>query len=689
MGHQRHAVPSCYYFHIWPQDLFVVLSSNNPSRGTMNTSASLKRKSEKTSSATSSRGGGDTQSRKLDPIQVKVEAELLEQQRLKDSQDQHHQVARGQLESKEKELARIRAENARLQEATIDTLSRTATTAEAIKRETATMEKTRKRRREIALVLREVKKASIVDVCFLVDCTGSMSKYIDEVKSKIQWLVEAISQRHKGVKSLNLAFVGYRDLCDEDRNYSILPFTKSATAFRDFLNKVCAFGGCSHTADVAGGLNQVTKLSWSAPISRVLIHICDVSGHGRDLHVESGLSDPYPGGDPRGEAFRLETLIRKLKRETAISFYVFMRLTELTDKMIKSFKKIATDTNNNADEARGAVVPDGEWLQEMALDSVCDLMSKAMESISASITSMEAATISSHLHGTSSASGGKPAIKPFVLDPEIPRWAGLCAEYVCVYEHELPRLSSDDFKAGRVDVNLLKTPLNVVEKDRLLKIAPRPFAKGGARLAYYGCDVTPFRAPGAADGSSSYERADDGQICVLKEFLREGEEINAKEAYLEQIEIQAVGTHLALQFNKVAPGGTREIKFLKESLVCFEEREKPAFFTKEARILGEYTKFNNNWGYVNHEDYHASLQAFSHWTWHVTDGYMQVAKILAHMHMGTRLIHSCTHISDLVMSLINVYHWKIYCCYTVSLIVTGNLHCQRKKSFFKCYEFTN
>ena len=33
-------------------------------------------------------------------------------------------------------------------------------------------------------------------------------------------------------------------------------------------------------------------------------------------------------------------------------------------------------------------------------------------------------------------------------------------------------------------------------KDRLVKIAPNPFAKGGARLAYYGMDVTPYPAMG-------------------------------------------------------------------------------------------------------------------------------------------------------------------------------------------------
>ena len=125
-------------------------------------------------------------------------------------------------------------------------------------------------------------------------------------------------------------------------------------------------------------------------------------------------------------------------------------------------------------------------------------------------------------------------------------------------------------------------------------------------------------------GAAAHSGDNDNHLCVLKEFLRVGNRANSKESYLEQIETQAVGMHLALQFNKVKPEGTKEIKFLKESLVSFHARDKPAYFTKESLIEGEYTKFNNNWGYVNEKDYHSLLQAFSHWTWHVTDGFLQV-----------------------------------------------------------------
>ena len=302
-----------------------------------------------------------------------------------------------------------------------------------------------------------------------------------------------------------------------------------------------------------------------------------------------------------------------------------MRLTKYTDKMIAEFKAIARKPQPSS----SADAPNEEWLQEMALESVVDLMQTAMESIWSTISSMESSTVSSLLYGGSSSTSGQKtsATKEFTIDAKIPAWRDIPAEPVHVFEHQLPRMNHKDFHAGKVDVDLLKRPLTIAKKDRQLKIAPSPFAKGGARLAFYGCDVTPF--PGK-ESSTATASEDDTNLCVLKEFLRLGGRSNSKKSYIEQIEIQAVGMHLALQFNKVKPKESKDIKFLKESLISFHGREKPAYFTKESRIEGEYTKFNNNWGYVNEKEYHALLQAFSHWTWHVTGGFLQVMVMVRH-----------------------------------------------------------
>lgn len=50
----------------------------------------------------------------------------------------------------------------------------------------------------------------VLDVCFLVDCTGSMGPYIEEVKKRIKEVVAALQAAH-GALDLRVGFVGYRD----------------------------------------------------------------------------------------------------------------------------------------------------------------------------------------------------------------------------------------------------------------------------------------------------------------------------------------------------------------------------------------------------------------------------------------------------------------------------------------------
>ena len=76
------------------------------------------------------------------------------------------------------------------------------------------------------------------------------------------------------------------------------------------------------------------------------------------------------------------------------------------------------------------------------MDSVADLMTKAMESISSTISSAESSTISSVLHlDGRNASGAEKPIKQFVMEVKIPTWNSVPMEPVHVLEHQLPRMA--------------------------------------------------------------------------------------------------------------------------------------------------------------------------------------------------------------------------------------------------------
>ncbi len=103
------------------------------------------------------------------------------------------------------------------------------------------------RKFEIDEVLKISKAQSAVDLCFLMDCTGSMRNYLDATKSQIRQLTETIVQTYS--TKPYLAFVGYRDI---DENLEKLDFTDDEHVFQEFLNNVEAMGGDDTCEDVFG-----------------------------------------------------------------------------------------------------------------------------------------------------------------------------------------------------------------------------------------------------------------------------------------------------------------------------------------------------------------------------------------------------------------------------------------------------
>nr|SVE74740.1 EOG090X06SH [Daphnia carinata] len=80
-----------------------------------------------------------------------------------------------------------------------------------------------------------------IGICFLLDTTGSMYSYINEVKEQIVEIVARLEASGCGIEGL--AFVGYKDWCDGMNHFEILPFTKSVSEFKSFVATICAKGG--------------------------------------------------------------------------------------------------------------------------------------------------------------------------------------------------------------------------------------------------------------------------------------------------------------------------------------------------------------------------------------------------------------------------------------------------------------
>jgi hypothetical protein len=176
---------------------------------------------------------------------------------------------------------------------------------------------------------------SSLDILFLIDATGSMTKVIDGVKRKIQDLVNSIHNSSENTKIIRLSIVAYRDYDDEPR-YETLNFTENIDEFKNFLENLKAKGGDDQAEDVFTGLQQVNLMNWNSE-ARILIHFADAPCHGSIFH-EPYISDNYPEGDKENR--NIYVLLRNLVDYCNINTYQFMHINQSTQLMFDQFRDI-------------------------------------------------------------------------------------------------------------------------------------------------------------------------------------------------------------------------------------------------------------------------------------------------------------------------------------------------------------
>ncbi len=109
------------------------------------------------------------------------------------------------------------------------------------------------KQKKIANIFADLKKAEKVDICFMLDCTGSMDPYINEAKSVIHKIVDNLKRKFQNFE-LRAAFVGYRDHGDGAKRITLFSFSSNIDDFKTFVSLVDATGGADGPEDVFGGL---------------------------------------------------------------------------------------------------------------------------------------------------------------------------------------------------------------------------------------------------------------------------------------------------------------------------------------------------------------------------------------------------------------------------------------------------
>jgi len=454
-------------------------------------------------------------------------------------------------------------------------------------------------------VFNKVKLTGNVDLCFVVDATGSMKSVFHEVKATMNRIVgKLINGKEENVKFLRFAMVAYRDF-DYDERFNVLDFTSSIDEFREFCGKVVTIKSDKtrrdDPEDVFGGLNEAFKLSWNKEKSgtKLIFHICDFPCHGKDFHSDT-LHDNYPGGDIYGLSH--DGIFSQLC-EKGIQ-YTFGKITKQTDIMLKKFSEVYKDTILTFDIKK--------------VTMICKAVVRAVKG--SVLTSIDRATST-----TVGANGEELKERKFVLNTAEPNWDELehFSAISIAYEH--PK-SIDDIVE---DVPLKQNKPKSVQ----VKFAGQPFSRGRERIAYYGRFIK--------FGFKSFIGLSSPKEIVLKEYIYEYSGKIAKR-FEDANKVQTVASFLAKRFceecrkNKI----DTSIEFLEtKTLEIKQEDGTSRYMTCEDRFEAEakFVRFSNNTGYQiseeeakEHEismEYVELLMAFSHWTYKASGKFFMIVDL--------------------------------------------------------------
>jgi hypothetical protein len=98
------------------------------------------------------------------------------------------------------------------------------------------------------------KAGKVLDLCLLLDCTGSMSSWIQRSKDTLHEIIDTVKAANPGL-AIRVCFVGYRDVQDNPR-FSIHEFSEDIAQVKKFISGVQATGGGDWPEDVQGGFHK-------------------------------------------------------------------------------------------------------------------------------------------------------------------------------------------------------------------------------------------------------------------------------------------------------------------------------------------------------------------------------------------------------------------------------------------------
>ncbi|KAK7227610.1 hypothetical protein V2G26_015613 [Clonostachys chloroleuca] len=546
------------------------------------------------------------------------------------------------------------------------------------------------------------KEACSTDLLFLIDTTSSMHPYIDAAKKQVKDIMEDIDRTFLKEAEIRMAVVGYRDHTDKP-NIEFQDFTTDVDLVRSFIDKLKATGGDDFPEDVLGGLDKVVNANWKNQ-TRCVIHIGDAPPHGKIFNIVS-YTDRWatPGTEPHKLTYQpllkkmimlnLNYCFLRIQSHTDIMSYLFLKeyqnasaqckLHVLNSERIKLVQAASSTTSRFRGGKSSLAFEESELgtsysaLRHLVVQSVASSASRTAIRLSESISKNGGKLAdSTALANCPSIVEEEESEKELVMENVVPDW-----DTPSWFNETLTveGFSPDVVRAGARTLSDMMMHDDHIELSTMelgVRRRSKPFSQGALRVAAY-----------ARTAASTNH-------FVVKSFKKDGKHL----AHLaEDMRCQALCKAFALEFNNlVSPQHAVDFIITTCLKAATGKDGTSQCMSLEPYIKGQYVKYNNNSGWVNHDlpagdATNMAAQAFSHFTFERSWGQILVCDLQG---VGGLLTDPAIHTADanrfrLADTNLNREGFKFFfsthacndVCRTLGLISTADMVMRKSLTF--------
>lgn len=209
-------------------------------------------------------------------------------------------------------------------------------------------------------------KRNSLDLLLIMDITGSMELYLEQVKKRLFEILGNIEKKCLGV-DINLGFIGYKDVEEiKNNDYININFTNKYNEVKKEMSEIKVGGGDDTAEDIAFAFELALQKNWSDSETKFAILVTDAPCHGIQYH-DKDIMDNFLNGVPNRR--NIEEIVEDLANKKVSLFCV--RLNEKTDIMYNKFKNVYLKVNKYEKKSEFYIAPlkSPEYLVDIVVDN--------------------------------------------------------------------------------------------------------------------------------------------------------------------------------------------------------------------------------------------------------------------------------------------------------------------------------